>query len=131
MLYAIYAADNRYQGRYGMEVENVVECMNLEEAIEIAREYSYDIINSSGCIMDDIYSDAIRNLHLNEDEVFEKVEEDRADDIYGLKDIVGDLIDEDVYYEVVELDENCEATLEYLNSLSFDEAVNKFRKVDN
>lgn len=131
MLYAIYAADNRYQGCYGMEVENVVECMNLEEAIEIAREYSYDVINSCGCIMDDIYSDAIRNLHLNEDEVFEKLEEGRADDIYGLKDIVGDLIDEDVYYEVVELDENCEATLEYLNSLSFDEVVNKFRKVDN
>ena len=123
MLFAIYAGSNYFTCDHD---EAVVECCSENEAIEIAVEMSYDAITSYSYIMDNIYEQAAAEFDMSYDEMLEKMETNSLpDNFFG---VVDDIISENMMYEITELDENCGATLDYLNSLTYDEVVNSFGK---
>lgn len=123
MLFAIYAYSNYFTLDND---EAVVECCSKNEAIEIAAEMSYDVITSSSHIMDNIYDEAAAEFDMSYDEMLEKMETNSLPDNFF--EIVDDIICENMMYEITELNENCGATLDYLNSLTYDEVVNSFGK---
>lgn len=123
MLFAIYAGSNYFTCNHD---EAVVECCSENEAIEIAVEIAYDVITSSSYIMDDIYEQAAAEFDMSYDEMLEKMETNSLPDNFF--EVVDDIISENMMYEITELDENCGATLDYLNSLTYDEVVNSFGK---
>lgn len=123
MLFAIYADSNYFTCDHD---EAVVECCSENEAIEIAVEMAYDVITSYSYIMDDIYEQAAAEFDMSYDEMLEKMETNSLPDNFF--EVVDDIICENMMYEITELDENCGATLDYLNSLTYDEVVNSFGK---
>ena len=123
MLFAIYAGSNYFTVSND---EAVVECCSKIEAIEIAVEMAYDVITSYSFIMDDIYEQAAAEFDMSYDEMLEKMENNSLP--YNFFEVVDDIICENIMYEITELDENCGATLDYLNSLTYDEVVNSFGK---
>lgn len=125
MLFAIYAGSNYFN--VGND-EAVIECCSKNEAIEIAAEMSYDVITSYSYIMDSIYEEAAAEFDMSYDEMLEKMESNNLPDNFF--EVVDDIIIENMVYEITELDENCGATLDYLNSLTYDEVVNSFGKED-
>lgn len=125
MLFAIYAGSNYFTCDHD---EAVVECCSKNEAIEIAADMSYDVITSYSHIMDDIYDEAAVEFDMSYDEMLEKMESNDLPDNFF--EVVDDIICENMMYEITELDENCGATLDYLNSLTYDEVVNSFGKED-
>lgn len=125
MLFAIYAGSSYFTFDHD---EAVVECCSKDEAIEIAVEMAYDAITSYSYIMDNIYEDAAAEFDMSYDEMLEKMETNSLPDNFF--EVVDDIISENMMYEITELDENCGATLDYLNSLTYDEVVNSFGKED-
>ena len=125
MLFAIYAGSNYFTCDHD---EAVVECCSKNEAIEIAAEMSYDVITSYSHTMDLIYDEAAAEFDMSYDEMLEKMESNDLPDNFF--EVVDDIICENMMYEITELDENCGATLDYLNSLTYDEVVNSFGKED-
>ena len=123
MLFAIYAGSNYFT--FGHD-EAVVECCSKNEAIEIAAEMAYDVITSYSNTMDLIYDEAAVEFDMSYDEMLEKMESNDLPDNFF--EVVDDIICENMMYEITELDENCGATLDYLNSLTYDEVVNSFGK---
>lgn len=123
MLFAIYAGSNYFTCDHD---EAVVECCRENEAIEIAAEMAYDVITSYSHIMDDIYKEVAAEFDMSYDEMLEKMETNTLPDNFF--EVVDDIISENMMYEITELDENCGATLDYLNSLTYDEVVNSFGK---
>lgn len=123
MLFAIYAGSNYFTCDHD---EAVVECCSENEAIEIAVEMAYDVITSYSYIMDNIYEEAAAEFDMSYDEMLEKMETNSLPDNFF--EVVDDIISENMMYEITELDENCGATLDYLNSLTYDEVVNSFGK---
>lgn len=123
MLFAIYAGSNYFTVSHD---EAVVECCSENEAIEIAVEMAYDVITSYSYIMDNIYEEAAADFDMSYDEMLEKMESNNLPDNFF--EVVDDIISENMMYEITELDENCGATLDYLNSLTYDEVVNSFGK---
>lgn len=123
MLFAIYAGSNYFTCDHD---EAVVECCSENEAIEIAVEMAYDVITSYSYIMDNIYEEAAAEFDMSYDEMLEKMESNDLPDNFF--EVVDDIISENMMYEITELDENCGATLDYLNSLTYDEVVNSFGK---
>ena len=123
MLFAIYAGSNYFNVLHD---EAVVECCSKNEAIEIAADMSYDVITSYLYIMDSIYEEAAAEFDMSYDEMLEKMESNNLPDNFF--EVVDDIICENMMYEITELDENCGATLDYLNSLTYDEVVNSFGK---
>ena len=125
MLFAIYAGSNYFTIDHD---EAVVECCSKNEAIEIAAEMAYDVITSYSHTMDLIYDEAAVEFDMSYDEMLEKMETNSLPDNFF--EVVDDIICENMMYEITELDENCGATLDYLNSLTYDEVVNSFGKED-
>ena len=123
MLFAIYAGSNYFTFDHD---EAVVECCSKNEAIEIAVEMSHDVITSYSHTMDLIYDEAAAEFDMSYDEMLEKMESNDLPDNFF--EVVDDIICENMMYEITELDENCGATLDYLNSLTYDEVINSFGK---
>lgn len=93
MLYVIYAADQMYGGYHGMADWSIWNCNNEEEALEIARENSLDIINS--------YSDICEAL---EEDVKEYINENTTEEEEW--EIRSDIYNEDVEYNVWKIDKD-------------------------
>ena len=123
MLFFFFSGSNYFT--FGHD-EAVVECCSKNEAIEIAAEMAYDVITSYSNIMDNIYEEAAAEFDMSYDEMLEKMESNDLSDNFF--EVVDDIICENMMYEITELDENCGATLDYLNSLTYDEVVNSFGK---
>ena len=54
MLYAIDACEEQYLGSHGMHDCRIVDCNSREEAVEIAIQMSYDVMDSYRCIMEEL-----------------------------------------------------------------------------
>jgi hypothetical protein len=74
--------DNLYGGLHGMEDFDIVECHSIEEAEEIAKDMSCNVINSYSCITDHFSLEDF----LSSEESESLLEEDVAYEIYELVD---------------------------------------------
>ena len=86
-IYLIHAYEGRYGGLYGIEDWNIVTAANLEQAKDIARDMSIDVIESY--IGDELYNEAEEEAEYRETEV---------DELYN------ELIEEEIAYDIWELD---------------------------
>lgn len=126
MLFAIHAYESTYCGLHGVENFMIVECKNEEEAAEIACEMSRDVIHSYNSTEENIDQEAAFILGYEYEEMLEMLA--AGEDIDGYDEVCGDVEAEMICFDIYELDENCGATLEYLNSLEFDEVIDRFSK---
>lgn len=127
MLFAIHAYESTLCGLHGVEDFAIIECRNEEEAAETAREMSYDLIHSYHDIENTLYEEAAFVLGYNYDELFEMFAYDEELEA-AFNEAYEEAENGMICYELYELDENCGATLEYLNSLEFDEVIDRFSK---
>lgn len=93
MLYVIYAADQMYGGYHGMADWSICNCNNEEEALEIARENSLDIINS--------YPDIYKSI---EEDMEECIDETMSEE--EVEELRSDFYNEDTEYNVWLIDED-------------------------
>ena len=126
MLFAIHAYESTYCGLHGVEDFAIVECKNEEEAAEIACDMSRDVIHSYSGTEENIYQKAAFILGYEYDEVLEKLA--ASEEIDGYDEACDEAETEMVCFELYELDENCGVTLEYLNSLDFEEVIERYKK---
>lgn len=126
MLFAIHAYESTYCGLHGVEDFLITECKNQMEATEIACEMSRDVIHSYNNIEENIYQEAAFILGYEYDEVLKRLA--AGEEIDGYDEACDDAETEMICFDIYELDENCGATLEYLNSLEFDEVIDRFSK---
>lgn len=85
-VYLIHAYEGRYGGLQGIEDWNIVTAANLEQARDIARDMSLDVIESY--IGDELYNEAEAEAEYRETEV---------DELYD------ELIEEEIEYTIWEL----------------------------
>ena len=104
----------------------ITECKNEREAQEIACQMSSELIHSYGNIEDNIYQEAAFILGYEYNEMLEKLA--AGEEIDGFDEACDDAETEMICFDIYELDENCGATLDYLNSLEFDEVIDRFSK---
>lgn len=126
MLFAIHAYESTYCGLHGIEDFAIVECKDEKEAREIAYEMSYEVIMSYASCCDNLFEEVAFILGIEFDEMNERLA--AGEEIDGYEEACKDAEAEMVCFEIYELDENCGATLEYLNSLEFDEVIDRFSK---
>lgn len=126
MLFAIHAYESTHGGLHGIEDFLITECKDKREAEEIACQMSRDVIHSYNDTEENIYEEAAFIFGYEYDEVLEKFAAGK--EIEGYADACDDAEAEMICFEIYELDENCGATLEYLNSLEFDEVIDRFSK---
>lgn len=93
MLYVIYAADQMYGGYHGMADWSIWNCNNEEEALEIARENSLDII--------DLYPDIYKSI---EEDIEEYIDETMSEE--EVEELRSDFYNEDTEYNVWLIDED-------------------------
>ena len=126
MLFAIHAYESTHCGLHGIEDFLITECKNEREAQEIAYAMSRDVIHSYSGTEDNIYQEAAFILGYEYNEMLEKLT--AGEEIDGYDEACDDAETEMICFDIYELDENCGATLEYLNSLEFDEVIDRFSK---
>lgn len=109
MLYVIMAADNIYQGYHGLIDWSVWDCQNEEEAIEIARENSIEIINSYSCIYEEL-EETIQN-YIDEDD--KGMSEEEIDELRE------EIYQEDISYSIYKIDADIakEYDIDYLEKM--------------
>ena len=99
-IYVIHAFDEIFGGLHGMEEWSMEECQNEKEAIAVAEEMSYDVIDS----YDDI-TEILRERA--EDSLSYDIEEGRIDSEHqreqAFNSYYEDCVDEDVSYYIVKL----------------------------
>lgn len=104
MKVAIKAYEDRYQGLHGMYSIDVIDVDSFDEAYQIARDYSIDVMERYG-ILDEIYDEAIE-LGIKEGSltmegyVEEEIDERAMYEIYKLKDDINknNLLLSQMYY---------------------------------
>lgn len=99
-IYVIHAFDEIFGGLHGMEEWSMEECQNEKEAIAVAEEMSYDVIDSYGDITEILRERA-------EDLLSYDIEEGRIDSEHqreqAFNSYYEDCVDEDVSYYIVKL----------------------------
>lgn len=130
-LFAIYAYEEMYMGQHGMHDYMVTEADNLEEAEEIARDMATNVIESYQDIYMEVFYDTVREFCSLDD--YENMTENEKAKIYNSNEFLRKYIEIRngiIRYEVVELDEESTRglTLDYLDSLSFDEVCDEYGK---
>ena len=121
-LYYIYGSDQLYGGLHGMETSRIVLCDDDKEAVEWAKELSYDVMESYSNIYEDL-----------EERVAELCAEERVcykDDGPEVQRIRDEVYQEDLYYEVDLLDSDWLPTenIDELEDLLWDIGDEEFRK---
>lgn len=91
MLYVIHAFEGIFGGYHGIEDWSIWFCDNEEEAISIARENSMEVINSYGCVYEELECDI-------EEWIDETMSEE---DIALLRE---DVYEEDIDYNIWKID---------------------------
>ena len=94
-LYLYYAADQIYQGLYGMESFNIINVPKLEDALEEARTASQEIITSHNDIIGKLEQEAWDSIDV---EAYAADGETVPEEIY--MQALEDAIYEDMYYQV-------------------------------
>lgn len=130
-LFAIYTYEEMYMGQHGMHDYMVTEADNLEEAEEIARDMATNVVESYHDIYTEIFNNTVEDFcSLDE---YENMTENEKAKIYNSDEFTSKYIEnrnDILRYEVVELDEESTRglTLDYLDSLSFDEVCDEYGK---
>lgn len=130
-LFAIYAYEEMYMGLHGMHDYLVTEADNTAEAEETARDMATNVVESYHDIYTEIFNNTIEDF-CSFDE-YEDMTEDEKAKIYNSEEFLFKYVEnrnEVLRYEIVELDEEATRglTLDYLNSLSFDEVCDEYGK---
>lgn len=130
-LFAIYAYEEMYMGLHGMHDYLVTEADNMAEAEETARDMATNVVESYHDIYTEIFNNTVEDFcPLDE---YEDMTEDEKAKIYNSEEFLFKYVEnrnEVLRYEIVELDEEATRglTLDYLNSLSFDEVCEEYGK---
>ena len=130
-LFAIYAYEEMYMGLHGMHDYLVTEADNTAEAEEIARDMATNVVESYHDIYTENFNNTVEDFcSLDE---YEDMTEDEKAKIYNSEEFLFKYVEnrnEALQYEIVELDEEATRglTLDYLNSLSFDEVCDEYGK---
>lgn len=130
-LFAIYAYEEMYMGQHGRHNYLVTEANNMAEAEEIAVDMAIDVVESYLEIYTEVFNSTVEDFcSLDE---YENMTEDEKAKIYNSEEFLFKYVEnrnEVLRYEIVELDEEATRglTLDYLNSLSFDEVCDKYGK---
>lgn len=95
-IYLIYACETSYDGAHGMNNWCVEECNDFDEACEIGRQMSYEVINSYQSLSDECLEEARENAE-NDGIDFDSPEAD----VY-----IAEVYDEHVNYYVYKLSDN-------------------------
>ena len=125
-IYVIHAFDEIFGGLHGMEEWSMEECQNEKEAIAVAEEMSYDVIDSYGDITEILRERA-------EDLLSYDIEEGRIDSEHqreqAFNSYYEDCVDEDVSYYIVKLNPS-HSLEEYEKMLAdgytYDELIDEF-----
>lgn len=130
-LFAIYAYEEMYMGLHGMHDYLVTEADNTAEAEEIARDMATNVVESYHDIYTEIFNNTIEDF-CSLDEYKDMTEDEKAK-IYNSEEFLFKYVEnrnEALRYEIVELDEEATRglTLDYLNSLSFNEVCEEYGK---
>lgn len=130
-LFAIYAYEEMYMGLHGMHDYLVTEADNMAEAEETARDMATSVVESYHDIYTEVFNNTVEDFcSLDE---YENMTEDEKAKIYNSEEFLFKYVEnrnEILRYEIVELDEEATRglTLDYLNSLSFDEVCEEYGK---
>lgn len=130
-LFAIYAYEEMYMGLHGMHDYLITEADNMAEAEETARDMATNVVESYHDIYTEIFNNTVEDFcSLDE---YEDMTEDEKAKIYNSEEFLFKYVEnrnEVLRYEIVELDEEATRglTLDYLNSLSFDEVCEEYGK---
>lgn len=130
-LFAIYAYEEMYMGLHGRNNYLVTEANNMAEAEEIAVDMAIDVVESYLEIYTEVFNNTVADFcSLDEYEnmtINEQVKINNSDE-FLFKYVENR--DEILRYKIVELDEEATRglTLDYLNSLSFDEVCEEYGK---
>lgn len=130
-LFAIYAYEEMYMGLHGMHDYLVTEVDNMAEAEETARDMATSVVESYHDIYTEVFNNTVEDFcSLDE---YENMTEDEKAKIYNSEEFLFKYVEnrnEILRYEIVELDEEATRglTLDYLNSLSFDEVCEEYGK---
>lgn len=130
-LFAIYAYEEMYMGLHGMHDYLVTEADNMAEAEETARDMATNVVESYHDIYTEVFNNTVEDFcSLDE---YEDMTEDEKAKIYNSEEFLFKYVEnrnEVLRYEIVELDEEATRglTLDYLNSLSFDEVCEEYGK---
>lgn len=126
MLFAIHAYESTYCGLHGVEDFAIIECKNEEEAVEIANEMSRNVIHSYGSTEENIDQEAASILGYEYEEMLEMLA--AGEEIDGYDEACDDVETEMICFDIYEVNENCGMSINYLNSLDFDEVVDRYCK---
>lgn len=83
MLYVIYAAENIYGGLHGLYDYSICDCDSLDEALEIGYENSLEVINSYGCIYEELEEELQEYIDSADDTFSEEAVEKLRAEIYN------------------------------------------------
>ena len=93
MLYVCYGADEIYQGLHGMYNCYIEDCNDENDALHIARDLSFDVIDSFPLIYETLEEDY-------EEAITENMSQREKDDVHT------DIYKEDTYFNVWKIKEN-------------------------
>lgn len=98
MLYAIDACEGQYFGSHGIRDCRIVDCNSREEAVEIAIEMSYGVMDSYRCVIEELTLYASEKYEEGSPEWEEDLENSRREnlcyDIFRVLDTHGKSIPE-------------------------------------
>jgi len=92
-VYLIYACETTYEGAHGMNNWCVEECRDFDDACEVGRQMSYEVIDSYGSLSEECYEEARENAE-NDGIDFDSPEAD---------EYIAEVYDEHVSYYVYKL----------------------------
>lgn len=95
--YLIYADERQYCGLHGMYDWNIFECTDEDEANEIGREMSYNVITSYSSLIDSFEQEAEERL--SHEKLYQ--EDPNWEDV--ISDYIEEFIEEDIQYRIFEL----------------------------
>ena len=119
-IYLIYACEQSYGGLHGMYDWDIRECNSKQKAEELGEYMSHEVMETYSCIMDSLYEQA--NEYIEHDTIDENEYQDLFDSY------LDDLIEENVEYQLYELDSHYseEEYRKLTESMDWEEIVERY-----
>ena len=119
-IYLIYACEQSYGGLHGMYDWDIRECNSKQKAEELGEYMSHEVMETYSCIMDSLYEQA--NEYIERDTIDENEYQDLFDSY------LDDLIEENVEYQLYELDPHYseEEYRKLTESMDWEEIVERY-----
>lgn len=114
-IYGIYACDSSYGGLHGMNTYGFVECNDKEEADDIGRSWSFDVMESYAAISQSFRDEA------NEYCESEGIDPDSEEGDEFIENIINQLQTENLEWTVTKIRDDCPLTWKELRAREHDE----------